>query len=419
MYTKEEALQYIEENDVKFIKLFFMGRYGAVQSLSIQPTELLRAFETGIRFDANAVRGFENVRTDLFIVPDPATLCVLPWRPQTGRVVRFFCNIRHADGTTFDGDARALLTRTVRRLAERGYECKIGTECEFYLFKLDEKGNPTKEPHDNAGYCDLAPRDRGENVRREICLTLEQMGVQPESSHHEKGAGQHEVDFRPSAPLSAADNLSTFKTVVKTVADRYGLFASFSPKPAYDAPSALYINVALCKDGKNLLAEAELSDEARSFIAGILYRAREMTLFLNPLDESYARLGWNGAPREVGWTRQPYNQLIRVPVPTAHRAHLTLRSPDPSCNHYLALALVLAAGLEGIEEKRALCEPKDADSPSWKDLDWGESENALPCNTSVMKELAAESDFIKSVLSPTALDVFTPRFDAEPTFAEI
>ena len=326
MYTKDEALTYIQENDVKFIKLFFTDVFGAIKSLSIQPTEVARAFETGIPFDVNAVRGFAGVGEDLFLVPDPATLCVLPWRPQNGRVVRFFCSVRYADGRAFEGDAR---------------------------FLLDDKGNPTEEPHDHAGYCDLAPRDKGENVRREICLTLEQMGVQPESSHHEKGPGQNEVDFRRSTPLNAADNLSTFKTVVKTVADRYGLFASFLPRPlAGEAGSGLYINISLFKGDKNLLAEENLSAEAQSFIAGILFRIQEMTAFLNPLGESYERLQLEGVPKEIAWTRGQYNQLIRVPLPTENGAFLKLRSPDASCNQYLALALVLSAGLE--EQARCL-----------------------------------------------------------------
>lgn len=417
MYTKDEALTYIQENDVKFIKLFFTDVFGAIKSLSIQPTEVARAFETGIPFDVNAVRGFAGVGEDLFLVPDPATLCVLPWRPQNGRVVRFFCSVRYADGRAFEGDARFLLKKTVERLAEKGYDCKIGTECEFYLFKLDDKGNPTEEPHDHAGYCDLAPRDKGENVRREICLTLEQMGVQPESSHHEKGPGQNEVDFRRSTPLNAADNLSTFKTVVKTVADRYGLFASFLPRPIADeAGSGLYINISLSKDDKNLLAEEALSAEAQSFIAGILFRIQEMTAFLNPLGESYERLQLEGVPKEIAWTRGQYNQLIRVPLPTENGAFLKLRSPDASCNQYLALALVLSAGLEGIEQKRKLTEPKNADSQGWGT---GAMSGFLPSKISDAQKLAKESDFVKSVLPQKTIDAFFAASKNKPAFGEI
>ena len=417
MYTKDEAQAYLQEHDVKFIKLFFIDMFGAIKSLSIQPSEVARAFETGIAFDANAVAGFAGVAQDLFIVPDPATLCVLPWRPQDGRVVRFFCTVRTADGTAFPGDSRKLLRQTVERLAEKGYECKIGTECEFYLFQRDDKGNPTRTPHDAAGYCDLAPRDRGENVRREICLTLEQMGVQPESSHHEKGPGQNEVDFRRGTPLDAADNLSTFKTVVKTVADRYGLFASFLPKPVADgAGSGLYINIALYKGNKNLLTNLSLFPEARAFIAGILFRIREITAFLNPLRESYDRLAWHGAPREIAWTREQRNQLVRVPEPTEHGAYLKLRSPDPSCNQYLALALILSAGLEGIEQGLALAEPKQTDSPGWDD---GVSFESLPRDLTEARSCARESAFVRTVLPQTTVEAFLAAEADDPAFGTV
>lgn len=415
MYTKEEALQYIQENDVKFIKLFFTDIFGSLKSLSIQPSELERAFETGICFDASAVKGFLNIcKSDLFIVPDPATLCVLPWRPQTGRVVRFFCNVRYLDGTPFEGDPRLMLKRQVRAAFEKGYEVRIGTECEFYLFKLDEKGEPTHIPHDRAGYCDLAPRDRGENVRREICLTLEQMGVHPETSHHESGPGQNEVDFRCSDPVSSADNLATFKTVVKTIADRYGLFASFMPKPlGEEAGSGLHINVSLFKDGKNLFdcgspdpdADMPLSPEAASFIAGLMYRIREITAFLNPYPNSFERFGSYEAPRYISWSRQNRSQLIRLPAAIGDQARFELRSPDPACNQYLAIYLILAAGFEGIEKKRELLPACNIDltnaSPS--DIKGLES---LPLTQKEAVSLALNSDFVRAVLPELTLKAF-------------
>lgn len=406
MYTKEDALQYIQENDVKFIKLFFTDIFGAIKSLSIQPSELERAFETGICFDASSVRGFLGItKSDLFIVPDPATLCVLPWRPQTGRVVRFFCNIRYIDGKPFAGDPRLMLKKQVKKAFEDGYEIRIGTDCEFYLFKLDEKGEPTLVPHDHAGYCDLAPRDRGENVRREICLTLEQMGVHPESSHHEDGPGQNEVDFRAADPMTSADNLATFKTVVKTVADRYGLFASFMPKPLADnAGSGLHLMVSLRKNGKNLFA-GDLSDEAKSFIAGILFRVREITAFLNPLPNSYDRFGAFEAPRYVSWGRENRSQLIRLPAALEHDGCIELRSPDPSCNQYLAIYLILAAGFEGIAEKRVLAAENDLDlynasAAETKDLE------TLPLTQKEAVNLALRSEFVKSVLPQVTIDAF-------------
>ncbi len=421
MYTKEEALTYIQENDVKFIKLFFTDIFGVIKSLSIQPSELERAFETGIGFDASAVKGFLNVtKSDLFIVPDPATLCVLPWRPQTGRVVRFFCNVRYIDGTPFEGDPRLLLKNLVKKAAEQGYEIRLGTECEFYLFKLDDKGEPTLTPHDHAGYCDLAPRDRGENVRREICLTLEQMGVHPEASHHETGPGQNEVDFRYSDPVNAADNLATFKTVVKTVADRYGLFASFMAKPlANEAGSGLHLSISLWKDGKNLFA-GELSEEARQFMAGIMARMREITAFLNPYPNSYERFGEFEAPRYISWSRENRSQLIRIPAATEEDARLELRSPDPSCNQYLAIYLVLGAGFEGIAQKSSLPPAKNLDlynasAAETKGLD------SLPLTQKEAVHLAVTSDFVKTMLTQRMIDAFEVAEESARTaeFAEI
>ena len=406
MFTKEEALTYIQENDVKFIKLFFTDIFGAIKSISIQPSEMERAFETGINFDASAVKGVLNItKSDLFIVPDPATLCVLPWRPQTGRVVRFFCNVRYIDGTPFEGDPRYLLKNEVKKAYGQGYEIRIGTECEFYLFKLDEKGEPTLVPHDHAGYCDLAPRDRGENVRRDICLTLEQMGVHPEASHHEAGPGQNEVDFRWSEPVNAADNLATFKIVVKTIADRYGLFASFMAKPMGDqAGSGLHLGISLWKDGKNLFA-GELCDEAKQFMAGIMHRVREITAFLNPYPNSYERFGAFEAPRYISWSRENLGQLIRVPAATSQDARLELRSPDPSCNQYLAIYLVLAAGFEGIEQKRVLPPATDADLYD-ASAEGAKGLEILPLTQKEAVSLALKSDFVKAKLSQRTIDAF-------------
>ena len=421
MYTKEEALQYIQENDVKFIKLFFTDIFGVIKSLSIQPSELERAFETGISFDASAVRGFLNVtKSDLFIIPDPATLCVLPWRPQTGRVVRFFCKVRYIDGTPFEGDLRMLLKNQVKKAAEEGYEIRIGTECEFYLFKLDDKGEPTLLPYDHAGYCDLAPRDRGENVRREICLTLEQMGVHPEASHHETGPGQNEVDFRYSDPVNAADNLATFKTVVKTVADRYGLFASFMAKPLADeAGSGLHLSISLWKDGKNLFA-GQLSEEAKFFMAGIMKRMREITAFLNPYPNSYERFGEFEAPRYISWSRENRSQLIRIPASSEDDARLELRSPDPSCNQYLAIYLVLGAGFEGIAQKCPLPPAKDLDLYNATDAETKDLES-LPLNQKEAVRLAVTSDFVKTLLTQRMIDAFEEAEESaqKAVFAEI
>ena len=273
--TMQAVLQFVEENDVKFIRLAFCDVMGTLKNIAIMPSELPRAFETGVSFDASSILGFAPVdKSDLFLFPDAATLSVLPWRPQTGRVVRFFCSVRTADGSPYGADGRHILRRTLRRLADAGYECRVGAECEFYLFERDAEGRPTKRPQDDGGYFDVAPLDRGENVRREICLTLEEMNIRPESSHHEQGPGQNEVDFKHAAPLTAADDVITFKNVVKTVAARNGLYGSFSPKPLADKPgSGMHVNISLARGGRNIFApgpDGAYSPAMRSFIAGVL-----------------------------------------------------------------------------------------------------------------------------------------------------
>ncbi|MCR5495014.1 MAG: glutamine synthetase family protein [Treponema sp.] len=399
-YTESEILQYITENDVKFIKLFFSDIFGEIKSISIQPCELERAFKTGISFDASNVKGFLSVdKSDLFLIPDPSTLSVLPWRPQHGRVVRFYCNIVYPDGSPFEGDTRHILQNEVEMAEKKGYEVKIGTECEFYLFQLDEKGNPTSIPHDNGGYCDLAPLDRGENVRRDICITLEQMGIQPEVSHHEAGPGQHEVDFKYDTPVRAADNLSTFKTIVRTVSNRNGLHADFSPKPIAEKPgNGLHINISVFKDGRNIFDDKIPTEEPKYFIAGILNHIREITAVLNPSTNSYNRLGHFEAPRYIGWSRGNRSQLIRIPFAgEASRSRIELRSPDPSCNQYAALSLLIAAGIEGIEQKAKL-QPElilntfQAEDSQLKNI------STLPHSLPEALDLMKASDFVKSVL---------------------
>lgn len=407
IYTEQEAIQYIRENDVRFIKLFFTDVYGTIKSISIQPSELERAFIQGISFDASAVKGFLGVaESDLFIVPDASTLCVLPWRPQSGRVVRFYCNIRYSDGRPFEGDTRKMLFDFVEETRSKGYEFNIGTECEFYLFKLDEKGNPTKEPFDNAGYCDLAPRDKGENVRREICLTLEQMGVHPESSHHETGPGQNEVDFRYSDVLNAADNLQTFKTVVKTIAARNGLYACFMPKPlSEEAGNGLHINISLMKDGVNLFAGNEMTNEAKYFIAGILNRAKEITPFMNTITNSYERLGHFEAPKYISWSCQNRSQLIRIPAARDDGARIEYRASDPICNPYTAIYVLLSAGFEGIENKTELPPSNDVDLfNASKDI--LEKIQKLPESLEEAVKCAENGDFVYKIFPKILIDFF-------------
>ncbi len=407
--TVSEVLHFVEENDVKFARLVFGDIFGKPKNISILAEELPRAFESGISFDASAVKGFMNVEeSDLFLYPDPGTLAVLPWRPQQGRVVRFFCDIKRPDGTPFEGDGRSILKNAVQRAAALHYVCRIGAECEFYLFEADEKGRPTRTPHDTAGYFDMAPDDRGENIRREICLTLEQMGIRPESSHHEQGPGQNEIDFKYSDALSAADSLSTFKNVVKTVAARSGLYASFMPKPVRTASgSGLHVNMSLSKNGLNIFKSGgnEHSQAAESFIAGVLAHVGNMTAFLNPITNSYERLGRYEAPRYVTWSHQNRSQLVRIPAARGEYARMELRSPDPACNPYLAFALLLHAGLDGIERGLPLCGATNRNL-YLVEKEEAEALEALPGSLAEAVERAERSEFVRSILPQKTLETF-------------
>ncbi len=364
--TAADVLAFVEENDIKFIRLAFCDPFGFMKNISIMPQELRRAFEGQVSFDAFAIRGFQGVESsDLFLQPDAGTLHILPWRPQTGRVARFYCDVFTPQGEPFAKDCRGMLKRAVERAAALGYCCRVGLECEFYLFKTDEQGNPTHAPLDRGSYFDIAPLDRGENVRRQICLTLDEMGIRPESSHHEQGPGQNEIDFHYSDPLTAADSLMTFKAVVKAIAASNGLYASFMPKPMMgESGSGLHINLSLVKDGKNIFrtgVEEGHCAEAEHFMAGVLAYTPEITAFLNPLTNSYARFGEFEAPRYTTWSHQNRSQLIRIPAGKKEFNRMELRSPDPACNPYLALTLILEAGLDGMEREMALCPPTNRD----------------------------------------------------------
>ena len=309
---------------------------------------------------------------------------------------------KNPDGTVFWGDTRGLLKSIIAKAFEKGYLCKVGSECEFYLFKTDENGEPTNIPLDQGGYLDVAPLDKGENVRREICLCLEEMGLKPETSHHEQGPGQNEIDFKFSDALSCADNLLTFKTVVKTLAAQNGLFASFAPKPLRGkSGSGLHINLSLSKNGYNLFSSrnVEHSKEAESFIAGVLSKVLEMTAFLNPLPMSFDRLGEFEAPKYVSWSHDNRSQLIRIPAATGEKMRMELRSPDPSINPYLAFALVIWAGISGIENNLTLPESRNVDLYT-ADKGITDQLTALPDNLGEALKIAKESKFIQDTLPP-------------------
>ncbi len=347
-YSMDEVIQYTREEDVKFIRLAFCDVFGKQKNISIMPDELPRAFEYGIAFDASAIAGFGGeTRSDLLLHPEPETLMPLPWRPEHGRVMQMFSGITRPDGSPFPCDTRNLLKKAAENARKAGYEFTFGAEQEFYLFNLEENGKPSKTPCDEAGYMDVAPEDHGENVRREICLTLEQMGIRPESSHHEEGPGQNEIDFRYSDALTAADQVMMFQRVVKTVAYRNGLFADFSPKPLENAPgNGFHINQSLRPNNDETVF--------RAMIAGILENVRAMTAFLNPTENSYLRLGRNKAPGYISWSAENRSQLVRIPAAVGEYRRAELRSPDPCANPYLAFALMICAGLSGIEKKLTL-----------------------------------------------------------------
>ena len=399
-YSKEEIRQYVAEEDIKFIRLAFCDLSGRQKNISIHPDELDRALQYGIAFDASAIPGFgDEVRSDLFLQPDTSTLCLLPWRPDHGRVARMFCGIVRPDGTPFEADARQLLRQAVREAEDMGVTFAFGTEMEFYLFQRDETGEPTKIPYDRAGYMDIAPEDKGENVRREICLTLEQMGIRPECSHHEQGPGQNEIDFRYSQPLTAADNAVTFRTVVDSVAVRSGLAADFSPKPISGQPgNGMHINISA--------KSADGADVMPLIIAGILAHIREMTVFLNTVDASYLRFGGSKAPRYISWSSENRSQLIRIPAAQGEYRRAELRSPDPLCNPYLAFALLIHAGLDGV--RRALPLPAAADINFFTaSQQVKERFETLPATLPQARALAAGSPFLAELLPPAVLEYYT------------
>lgn len=398
-YTKEEVMQYVEMEDVRFIRLAFCDVFGRRKNVAIIPTELEKAFQYGIAIDASAIAGFGgDVRSDLFLHPDPETLTSLPWRSENGRVVRMICTVTYPDGTPFASDSREILKNAVSYAASAGVSFNFGAEMEFYLFKTDVDGDPTLEPYDHAGYMDIAPEDKGENVRREICLTLMQMGIHPESSHHEEGPGQNEIDFRYSDPLSAADNATTFVSVVKTIAARYGLYADFSPKPLEDAPgSGLHINIsATSRSDKDILPR---------IIAGIMNRISEITAFLNPCEASYERLGSNKAPAYVSWSTENRSQLLRIPAAPNGQKRVELRSADPYANPYIAFALLIYAGLEGIEKDLPLPESADINLFNATE-DVLSGFERLPDSVDTARKLALDSDFVKQHLPKDLIDAY-------------
>ena len=358
--TREDILNIVEEEDVEFIRLQFTDVFGTLKNIAVTKTQLVKALNNDCIFDGSAIEGFTKAEaSDMYLHPDLDTFAIFPWRPQQGKVARIICDVYNVDGTPFEGDPRYVLRRVIKEAKKMGYIFEVGPECEFFLFNYDDNGHPTTQIDEQAGFFDLGPIDQGENARRDIVLTLEEMGYEIEASHHESAPGQHEIDFKYGEALAAADNIMTFKLAVKTIAKRHGMFASFLPKPKSGVNgSGMHLNLSLssAEDGRNIFTDKDdpcgLSREAYYFIGGLLKHIKGMTAVGNPLVNSYKRLvpGYD-APNFIAWSLSNRTPLIRIPATRGMGTRVELRSPDPSANPYLMLALCLAAGMDGIRNK--------------------------------------------------------------------
>lgn len=366
-YSKEDIIKFVEENDVEFIRLQFTDLFGILKNVAIPKSQLKKALDNQMMFDGSSIDGFARIEeSDMCLRPDLDSFVIFPWRPQTGKVARLICDVYKTDGTPFEGDPRHILKKAIAEAEKMGYTFNVGPECEFFLFNVDENGAPTTNSNDQAAYFDLGPNDLGENARRDMVLTLEDMGFVIEASHHECAPAQHEIDFKYGEAVKTADSIMTFKLAVKTIAQRHGLHATFMPKPkANMAGSGMHINMSLEKDGKNVFADENgkngLSEEAYHFIAGLMKHINGIVAITNPLVNSYKRLipGYE-APVYIAWSAKNRSPLIRIPAARGKGTRVELRNPDPTANPYLALAVCLIAGLDGIKNKLEVCDSVDA-----------------------------------------------------------
>ncbi|UAL49250.1 type I glutamate--ammonia ligase [Sutcliffiella horikoshii] len=366
-YTHEDIKRIVQEENVKYIRLQFTDILGTIKNVEIPVSQLEKALDNKMMFDGSSIEGFVRIEeSDMNLYPDLDTFVVFPWTSEKGKVARFICDIYNPDGTPFEGDPRANLKRMLKEMEDLGFsDFNVGPEPEFFLFKLDEKGEPTLELNDKGGYFDLAPTDLGENCRRDIVLELEEMGFEIEASHHEVAPGQHEIDFKYANAIQACDDIQTFKLVVKTIARKHGLHATFMPKPLFGVNgSGMHCNLSLFQNGENAFYDAngdlELSDNARHFIAGIIKHATAFTAVTNPTVNSYKRLvpGYE-APCYVAWSARNRSPLIRIPASRGISTRVEVRSVDPAANPYLAMAVLLQAGLDGIKNKLEAPKPID------------------------------------------------------------
>lgn len=357
-YTKQDIIRMIQDNDVEFIRLQFTDIFGTLKNVAITASQIERALKNECMFDGSAIEGFVRIEeSDMYLYPDLDTFQIFPWRPQQGKVARLICDVYRPNGEPFEGDPRYILKKVIKQAEDMGYSFEVGPECEFFLFHTDDNGMPTTITHEKGSYFDLGPVDLGENARRDMVLNLEDMGFEIEASHHEVASAQHEIDFAHNGALQTADDIMTLKLVIKSIAKRHGLHASFMPKPKSGVSgSGMHINMSMQKNGHNIFydpeGDLELSEDAYHFIAGILAHAKGMTALTNPLVNSYKRLvaGYE-APIYIAWSVMNRSPLVRVPAARGKGTRVELRCPDPACNPYLVLAVCLAAGLDGIKKK--------------------------------------------------------------------
>lgn len=415
-YQREDILRIIKEQDIKFIRLQFTDIFGVLKNVAITSEQVEKALDNKCMFDGSSIEGFVRIEeSDMYLRPDPNTFVVFPWRPHNGKVARLICDVYDSNNDKpFEGDPRFVLKRALQRASNMGYDTfNVGAECEFFLFLTDSEGKPTTKTHDNAGYFDLGPIDLGEDARRDMCLAMEEMGFEIEASHHEVAPGQHEIDFKYSDALNMADDVMTFKLVVKTIAQKHGLHATFMPKPVFGiAGSGMHINTSLFRNGKNMFYDengrVELSQEAFWFIGGIMKHIEQMTAITNPTVNSYKRLvpGYE-APLYIAWSAKNRSPLIRLPAARGLSTRLELRCPDPSCNPYLALASILHAGLDGIENRIDPPMPVDRNIYEMSDDQRRrEGIGSLPESLEKAIELLEKSSFMKGVLGDHIFEKF-------------
>ena len=420
-YSKEDVLAMVEENGVKFIRLQFTDILGTLKNVAITDRQLEKALNNHCMFDGSSINGFVRVEeSDMYLRPDLDTFVIFPWRPQQGKVARLICDVYMPDGTPFEGDPRYILKKAINKAKDMGYTMNVGPECEFFLFEVDNDGNPTLKTNDKGSYFDLGPIDLGENARRDMTLALEDMGFEIETSHHEVAAGQNEIDFKYADALVTADNIATFKYVVKSIAQRHGLYATFMPKPLHGVNgSGMHINISLIKDGKNAFHNEEdelgLSSVAYNFIGGVLKHIKEICPITNPLVNSYKRLVPDyEAPVYIAWSAKNRSPLIRVPSAREEGTRIELRSPDPSSNPYLVLACLLLAGLEGI--KYNLEPPKCIDKNIF-DLNREERKRenieSLPESLHEAVAYMQKSDLVKEALGKNTFEYYIRAKEVE------